>query len=748
MQRNLLSVLIASLFAAAPVAAQTTAAGSGTSSLPARWVTQGEITLGPIFTDIDSQDASKAEQYRDLSDGVLSSILARGRGPTGYWIDFYGENFGRDDMYINLEGGRYDAFKYRVYTDWLTHNRLFNGRTPFAGSGSGDLRATFPQPDPSTWNSLNIGFDRRDTGGYFEWQRNSPWYFRVDTNYVERDGTKIGSAANGTSPGNGFVDLAIPVDYKTVNASAEFGYSSPQYHFAVNYLFSKMDSGFKTVTWSNPFWANGIDTTHLAPDNDYQRLAVNGTMRQLPWSSTLSARLTWDRLESDTTLATSALNGANVFGATNPNVANFNGKVENTTFSAAWSAMPTRGVDTRLFYNYWKRDNDSTHVEYQPVSGLACGTVVVGGVSQPGPCDNELYSYEKWNVGFDAYWRFARGQRLGGGIEYLHQDRHRPDYDETKDTKLFIEYKNTMVDGLAARIKYTYLDRDSHFLLGNEGANANDVLFMERFIGRFDAQPVERNEVKVVVDWTPSPLFDLSVEAIWKDNDYKRSGSSIDYQSPSPVDEFLGRTKDERKEIYVSASFGDPSKLRATAFFDIEWIEYDSFHRNVNAGSCPTTSGGVTATNCFDPNTPPNSIAYNWSAVNKDKNWSAGIGVDWPALPNLMLKTSYLYVRTDGKADIATQNNFGNPLPITAYDDTKTQSFNLKAIWDINRRWQLTAGYAYEKYEYSDDQYDGYQYTIPFPGVTNNTSQSYLNGFNAFTPYKANIFYLLGTYRF
>ena len=112
------------------------------------------------------------------------------------------------------------------------------------------------------------------------------------------------------------------------------------------------------------------------------------------------------------------------------------------------------------------------------------------------------------------------------------------------------------------------------------------------------------------------------------------------------------------------------------------------------------------------------------------------------------MKASYLYVKTDGKADIATQNNFGNPLPITAFDDTKTQSFNLKAIWDVNKSWQVTAGYAYEKYDYSDDQYNGYQYTIPFPGVSNNTSQSYLNGFNAFTNYKANIFYALATYRF
>ena len=373
----------------------------------------------------------------------------------------------------------------------------------------------------------------------------------------------------------------------------------------------------------------------------------------------------------------------------------------------------------------------------------------MSGLDCDGPCTNLLYTYERWNVGFDAYWRLSKGQRVGGGIEYLHQDQNRPDYDEIEDTKIFLEYKNTMVDGLAARLKYTYLDRDSHFLLGNAGVNANDVHFLERFIGRFDLQPVERHQLKLNLDWTPSPLFDFSLEATWKDNDYKRSGSSIFYESPSPTGEFLGRTKDERQEIYLSASFGDAveaARHRVLRHRVDQVRRLPPQHRRAPAR--PPPASAVTATDCYNPNTPPNSVAYNWSAQNKDRNWLAGIGVDWPALPNLLVKASYLYVKTDGKADITAQNNFGNPLPISAYDDTKTQSFNLKAIWDVNKNWQVTGGYAYEKYEYSDDQYNGYQYTIPFPGVSNNASQSYLNGFNAFTNYKANIFYALATYRF
>src|SRR4029079_5481305 len=186
-------------------------------------------------------------------------------------------------------------------------------------------------------------------------------------------------------------------------------------------------------------------------------------------------------------------------------------------------------------------------------------------------------------------------------------------------------------------------------------------------------------------------------------------------------------------------SYGDPSKVRGTAFFDWEHITYDSDHRQIGTSPCNQASGP----NCFDPNAPANSTAFNWSARNKDRNWVVGVGVDWPVMERLMLKASALYYETDGSADIASQNNFGNPLPITAYDDTKRTSLNLKAIYAYDKNWSFTAGYGFARCRYTAAAHAGYESTIPSPGVTTNVSQSYLNGYLAFTNYNANIFYLL-----
>ena len=76
--------------------------------------------------------------------------------------------------------------------------------------------------------------------------------------------------------------------------------------------------------------------------------------------------------------------------------------------------------------------------------------------------------------------------------------------------------------------------------------------------------------------------------------------------------------------------------------------------------------------------------------------------------------------------------------------DSKKTSINVKAIYTHSKAWLFTAGYAYEKYDYNDSQFDGYRNTIP--AATN--QNSYLDGVYANPQYKANIIYGLVTYRF
>lgn len=98
----------------------------------------------------------------------------------------------------------------------------------------------------------------------------------------------------------------------------------------------------------------------------------------------------------------------------------------------------------------------------------------------------------------------------------------------------------------------------------------------------------------------------------------------------------------------------------------------------------------------------------------------------------------------DGKNDFTSQNNIGNPLDITVYDDYKKHSLNVKAIYKFVKNLNLIAGYAYESMEYKDEQYDGYKYVM----TTTSSPNSYLTGAYKDRNYNANIVYLLTNYSF
>jgi MtrB/PioB family decaheme-associated outer membrane protein len=703
MNKKLICILVSNLFAVAPAFAE----GDDFRIF-------GTFGLGGITVDDhNAADASKLNEYRDLGNGVLANFDVRGRSK-GYWLDAFGENLGRDDQYLNFRGGMYDVFKYRLYSDSLKHNFLFNGITPYANAGSTAATATFPQLDPNTWNSVDIGYKRRDDGMYFEFQGASPWYFRAEGNQVTWKGTKPGASSQGTSPGNGYVDLSFPVDYKTTNASLEAGYDTKTMHFDLSWMTSKFDNSNESITWTNGYFGNGTDRTYLAPDNKYSRFAGNATIRGLPWSSTIAARFTSDELTSDATLGTSVLNTTTGGSAlTGPNVDTFNGKIRNDTFTLAWAAAPTKGLDTRVYYNYRKRDNESTQVSYN-------STAI------PGPFENEAFAYKKNNYGFDVYYRLSRGNRFGGGWDYLDTKREgRFDYDSSKESRWFAEWKNSTLEDLALRLKYTYLDRSSNFLLGDSGTGTTDPNYENRYVTAFDLSNVNQDQWKLTLDYSPVEFVDLSFEGISKNNKYK--------------DNVLGRLKDDRSEVFVSAAYTVPGGIRLSVFADAEEIKYDSTHRIIGSGS---------TTGAYEPASPPTGSNYNWSGTIKDRNSAYGIAVDVPVSSKLVVKASAIYYKTDGSVDLALQDGVPSsvvrPAPIPTWDDTKRTSFNIKAVYALNKSWSLTGGYAYEKYEYHDTQYDGYRYTIP----SSSNQNSYLDGVYAFQPYRANIFYGLATYHF
>jgi hypothetical protein len=236
---------------------------------------------------------------------------------------------------------------------------------------------------------------------------------------------------------------------------------------------------------------------------------------------------------------------------------------------------------------------------------------------------------------------------------------------------------------------------------------------------------VNQDQWKLTLDYTPVERLDLGFEGISKVNRYKENT--------------LGRLKEERQEVYLNASYSLHSGVRFTVFGDLEEIKYDSQHRIIGNNAL----GGA-----FDPNSAANASNYNWSGNIKDRNWAAGIAFDWPAMAKLTLKASAIYYKTDGMVDLSLQQGVPSsvvaPAPIPAWDDSKRTSITIKGVYTFSKTLSFTGGYAYEKYDYSDSQFNGYQNVVA--GSSN--QNSYLDGVYARPQYRANIVFGLVNYHF
>lgn len=709
MKTKLIAILVANLFAAsAAVAADDD------------FRLTGSVGLGLRAVDKSGADLSRFNEFRDLNnDSVISTIEVKGRGGS-YHLDIFAENLGLDDQYIDLKGGQYGVFKYRLYDDRMRHNLTFGALTPLSPVGGSALTG-LPNTNVATWNRFDYFRKREDLGGSLELSnltgmRTSPWYVRADAKEITIDGVRPQGYANGTSPGNGFIELPVTVDYKIRNFSLEGGYSSKQVHASLSWLQSKFSNGVGQMTWPNPYFGGGIDTALQPPDNDLTKISGNVAFKKLPMDSTLAGRFTYSKLTNsfpvlNTYLGTGGSAALTVAGAS---PATFNGEHKNKSAALSLTSNPMKQLDTRVYWNYYDRDNNSTPIVYT-AQGI-------------GP--HELLSYRKNNLGVDLGYRINAQNKLSGGLDWTKTTREeRVDYDETKDTKVYAQLKNTSLDILGVRVKYQYTERRSNFIEPFVAPTDTSNDYLNWALRRFDVSSFNQDLFKIALDLNPVPLLDLGFDASYKQNRYKEVT--------------LGRTKDDRQEFAANLSYGDPKVFRVSFFGDYEIVQYDAIYRYIGAGTC------TAVLNC-DPSAPPalvgTAAAYTWGDKIKDKNYMVGVGADWPVMERLTLKGSYIWSKTSGAVDFSalapsTYPNY--PTNITAYDNTRRQSLNLRGVYKADKHWEFTGGYAYERFRYDDDQSDNYTYTIGSgPGT------SYLSGAYFNPNYTAHVFYVMGKYKF
>jgi len=668
----------------------------------------GDVSATGTLTSVGGNKA-KFNEYRDVRDGVYGEVNLK-YDYEKYYMDLNARDMGYDTQRYSIEGGIWGDFKFDLNYDELPHNITYDAKTLYSGAGSSTL--TYPTHPPSTntntWSTFDYSTKRKNYSGGFKIDALKPFFFDVSAASEQKTGIYPLGAA-GTTPGGISIELPAPIDYRTDSVNMAAGYIQNPLRLSLSYMYSSFSNGNLNLNFRNPSTANtasATDTFTMPPDNYYYKVNLTGSLR-LPLDSKFDMKLATGSAKSDGTLLTSYV--ANVAGGLN-NIAlsksTFYGQIDTRNLAMSLTSKPLSFLDGRLFLKYDERENKSDQI------------TITDATQSPSTFTNTLFDYRKTKFGAEVGFRLPAKFYLNTNYSHGTISRLRDDIPENRDDTYGAELKWTGLDFMAARVGYERLDRKAEF-------QAPDVPSIETFIRRYDAAAKYQDTYKASLDFFPLENLNFSLSYRYKEVNYP--------------DTILGLTGEKRDEFSIDADYLIGKWIRIFAFFDYERIRQDLFQRQ-------TTTG-------FDPSLPPTPTNFNWTAFQKDESYSYTFGTDIFIIKDkLTLRLQHSYLESNGSVDY-TYLLGGNPLPvgrtqenidISDWDDYKLRYYLIKLTYNATKALSIAVGYAYEKYIYSDVQYNGYQY-VP---ATAGTNGAYLTGAYNDPSYESHVVFLTLSYRF
>lgn len=381
-------------------------------------------------------------------------------------------------------------------------------------------------------------------------------------------------------------------------------------------------------------------------------------------------------------------------------VPTFDGIVKRYNYDVILTSNPIRWFDTKIYYKYYKWDNKSE--------------------VDPNVVEPVFFKYSTGTGGIDLGFRLPFKFYLTAGYKYVDTKRefHRaPDEElpDNKDNIFSTELKWSGLDFMDLRVGYERMDRQTdwpntvaHF------APANPARM-------FAYQAQDRDTFKAYIDIYP--IDNLNVGLGYK---YKRSNYEGDGVAGLG---FLGLKWDQRNEFNFNIDYMIGKIAKVFGYFDYEKIKFDQ--------------------NQFDTG----FFGAPWSVKQTDATYGFGIGADIYVIPKkLTFKFLCDYVKANGLADYsldpATFGLTGLPINLNRWDDYTRYGLKFKAIYNATPNLSFSVGYAYERFKYSDDQLDNYEYVVT-PGSSGfDPVPTLLSGAYKDQSYKAHLVFGGLTYKF
>lgn len=669
----------------------------------------GLVEVGALFSDINSNNSARFEEYRDFDDGIIGRLqLALLKDD--YFLHADGEDLGRDDQEFHLDGGQYGNFKYKLYFDEMPHNYSFNSLSFYNGLGTNRLvligdpttnLADSFETSTATWNVFDYSVQHKKYGGEFELSLRSPFFLSVGAEQRTQDGTRPFSVREN-------IEAPYPVSYTTDNANIKAGYLGENISASLTGSISSFENDNKFLLWDDPSpdrndLANVTQNAVLDPDNDLKKLAGDFTWRSLPLGSTLAVSGSYANLSNSFTadevnVSAVTLDSRFRTAFANLNQTFFDGDIDYISFSTALVSRPLAKLDSKIYYRYQQKDNNSSRIFYDDETG-----------------DNakELLSYDKNAAGIDLGYQLPFRTKVNAGYEYDSTDRstelpafidvgdgtfYRYDNPEsTTDNTVFVKLKNSSLDWLTPKLKYRHLERDSDFTGIYDPYNNLGVI-------RFDAANKSMDEVKLGFELYPIDRIDFGVDFTYQNNDYD--------------DNRENRTDDTRRSIYFDVGWHAFKKATISAFVGFEAIETDA-NRITNL---------------------ENDLTPVYAQTVEDDYRTYGLSLNAPdIIHKLSLNLSYQFQKSDGSVLFDNSITGTSLVDIDESDDYSKKTFEAKATYEFKPELLMTVGYLNESLDFSDIAFANYQYIL---------GSDYYSGIYFDQNYDANVIYATVTYKF
>jgi MtrB/PioB family decaheme-associated outer membrane protein len=652
----------------------------------------GEISVTGVLADIDGSEA-KFNEYKDVNDTIATSFGLT-YDNNKYFLKLDG-NIAREKNF-GLAGGLWGNFKYYLTYEEIPHNVTFGARTYFlSGVGDSNLSDIADLNDVRTWKGFDYSTERKKYAAGFKLDILKPFFLNVSVSREDKSGIKPAGANGGFFDFSNTSEIPVPIEYRTETFTVEAGYAKKPFFASLSYFYSSFDNDSRLLNFTNAF-SGQPDALTLPPDNDYYKIAFKASLF-LPLQSRVSLNVGSSRTKSGPAKLIDAFTAE-------PTGQSFNGRIETTNYDLSFTTNPVAWFDAKVFASYYDKDNQSD--------------VINDGVT------NELFDYTKRYQGFDLGFKLPLHFYLSGGYKNYNMNfNNRIDVRETNDDIYAVNLRWSGLDFLTVRTGYERVNRQMDRAIPDEPDEAE----VESYVRRFDVAPMHRDSFKASVDISPIDSLNITLGYVYKKTNY--------------YDTTLGLQEDKRDEFTVDADYAIGTYARIFGYFDYEKVRANQYQRRF---SFPAT---------INPDGPVQDASnFNWDLTQKEKTYDYGFGTDVYVIPRkLTLKLQYDYVMSNGNADFSYLLNAALPpgqtnstIDSSNWDDYRRSSFKVKAIYDVMKSLSVTAGYAYEKYTYSDIQTDDYQYVVRSSGFTN----TYLTGAYKEPDYKANVYFVGITYRF